>query len=239
MNISRKLSNVIRFVLDELIPPFIRDSKWFMLLPFKVLFGSKSNYFFEFKEKLHQMNTEDIAEIYRQTEDVHLARKTDLNNKCIDSILNNISGNKVLDVGCGRGYLTGLLENEYDVTGVDFVEHNQFKTLSPRTQFIKAEITRLPFDDNSFDTVICTHTLEHVREIDIALSELRRVCSERLIIVVPKQRPYKYTFDLHIHFFAHEYDFKNFVCDNSIERESYIETLEGDIFYHETISKSV
>jgi ubiquinone/menaquinone biosynthesis C-methylase UbiE len=64
-------------------------------------------------------------------------------------------------------------------------------------------LENLPFDDDSFDTVVCTHTLEHIRNIGQALKEIRRVTRKTLIVVVPKQREYKYTFDLHIHFFPY------------------------------------
>jgi ubiquinone/menaquinone biosynthesis C-methylase UbiE len=71
--------------------------------------------------------------------------------------------------------------------------------------FCKADVTQLQFQDHAFDTVICAHTLEHVFDIEKALSEVRRVCSKRLIVVVPRQREYRYTFDLHIHFFPYAY----------------------------------
>lgn len=40
---------------------------------------------------------------------------------------------------------------------------------------IKADILDLPFDDNSFDVVICNHVLEHITEDQKAMSELYRV----------------------------------------------------------------
>ena len=38
-----------------------------------------------------------------------------------------------------------------------------------------------------------------------ALAELRRVAAKRLIVVLPKERPYRYTFNLHLHFFPYRY----------------------------------
>jgi hypothetical protein len=41
----------------------------------------------------------------------------------------------------------------------------------------------------------------HVQDAHAALEELRCVAKRRLIVVLPKQRPYRYTFDLHLRFF--------------------------------------
>ena len=46
----------------------------------------------------------------------------------------------------------------------------------------RTRIERLPFGDASFDTVICTHVLEHMLDLRAMVAELRRVCRKRLII---------------------------------------------------------
>jgi ubiquinone/menaquinone biosynthesis C-methylase UbiE len=58
----------------------------------------------------------------------------------------------------------------------------------------------LPFGDRAFDTVVCAHTLEHIPDLFRAAAELRRV-AHRVIVVVPRQRYYRYTVDYHLHFF--------------------------------------
>ena len=49
--------------------------------------------------------------------------------------------------------------------------------------------------------ITCFHTLEHVRRLDTALSELRRVRKKQLFLIVPRQRFFRFTLDLRIHFF--------------------------------------
>ena len=95
-----------------------------------------------------------------------------------------------------------------DISAVDLVLPSQ---RVEGIHYQEATLTKLPFANHSFDTVICTHALEHIKDCHCALEELRRVCRKRLIIVLPKQREYQYTFDLHIHFFPYKYNVQKFL----------------------------
>jgi ubiquinone/menaquinone biosynthesis C-methylase UbiE len=103
-------------------------------------------------------------------------------------------------------------------TGCDYTKQAQ------RFEMVKGSILSLPFDDNSFDVVLCTHALEHIKDHRRALSELLRVTKRRLIITVPRQREYKYTIDLHVHFLPYLYSFKQFI---GIEDALYFD-MQGD-----------
>jgi SAM-dependent methyltransferase len=52
---------------------------------------------------------------------------------------------------------------------------------------VQADIQALPFGDSSFDLVLCSHVLEHIRDDHQAMRELRRVCSAggQVLIMVP------------------------------------------------------
>ena len=47
--------------------------------------------------------------------------------------------------------------------------------LDPGAAMVAADITRLPFEDASFDAILCIHVLEHVDDDRAAVAELRRV----------------------------------------------------------------
>ena len=87
------------------------------------------------------------------------------------------------------------------VLGDDLPQHD-------RISYEEASVEALPYPDDSFDTVVCTHTLEHVQRLGPALAELRRVARERVVIVVPQERPYKFSFNLHLHFFPHPWSWQ-------------------------------
>ena len=50
----------------------------------------------------------------------------------------------------------------------------------PDMLFRVADVESLPFADGEFDTVICTHVLEHVLHIDRTIAELRRLTARRV-----------------------------------------------------------
>ena len=80
----------------------------------------------------------------------------------------------VLDAGCGTGLITRHL---HDAIGIDINAWaiERAKIHAPKAKYLVASIDDLPFDDKSFDLVICTHTLEHLDTPKKALDEFMRV----------------------------------------------------------------
>jgi len=231
MRISRNATRYIHYILDQFFPPCLRDSRLFMYLLFWVLFGKKAGMFMDFKDNVTHMEREYIRRIYAQTATCHINRKTDLNRECMERIEQSISGQSVLDIACGRGYLAGRLSKQYQVTAADMTVDAQAIRDFPQVTFHQVELPDLPFADQEFDTVVCTHTLEHIPDVRQAVSELRRVVKDRLIVVLPKQRPYKYTFDLHLHFFPYSWSVE-LAMGNSGSRQDCT-LVGGDWFFVE------
>ena len=89
---------------------------------------------------------------------------------------------RILDWGCGYGQVTALLREEgADAVAFDYREGLESPTVVPLERFpgVEAHLSpdpiRLPFDDNSFDTVLSCGVLEHVENPDGSLEEIRRV----------------------------------------------------------------
>jgi ubiquinone/menaquinone biosynthesis C-methylase UbiE len=94
------------------------------------------------------------------------------------------SPGRLLDWGCGYGQVTALLrERGVDVVPLDYRGDLAAPIVTPLERFpeIEAHLTpepvALPFDDESFDTVLSCGVLEHVQDPDSSLDEIRRVLS--------------------------------------------------------------
>lgn len=88
---------------------------------------------------------------------------------------------RVLEVGCGRGYITQHLHNLYpSVVGLDISSYAVANPVSPDIRLIYGDVcSNLPLDDGSFDLVLSWQLLEHVNseyEARNAASEVSRVC---------------------------------------------------------------
>lgn len=82
----------------------------------------------------------------------------------------DVAGRKVLDVGCGRGYVGEVVEEKGGVyTGVDFVATRSGFRLA------LADAARLPFADAEFDAVFCIDAFEHFPDPDAAVREFGRM----------------------------------------------------------------
>lgn len=220
---NRRTTNAIRFVLDELMPPFIRDSKVFMYPLYVFAYGKLDvRREMAFKELVHTWTSTEYQDFYRSlTTSISRRRLTDLNTPSVTRILEEIAGAEtVVDVGCGNGWLLGqIAESRPDARlfGVDVVDAPR---LAGSYHYTRALVERLPFEDDAFDVVVCTHTLEHLLDLEAAVAELTRVARNKVVIVVPRQRPYRYTLDEHVNFFRHRYELVNAIglsdyrCDN-------------------------
>jgi ubiquinone/menaquinone biosynthesis C-methylase UbiE len=236
MKISRRTSLAIQWILDQLLPPVLRDSRWFMYLPMKAVFGRYVGDFMDFKAHAFTLSEEEFSDVYRKVASVNeLQGETDLNEACTRAILASVTEGTVLEVGSGRGYLAAkLLAQGLEVTACDIVVSPELVARYPDITFVENSMEHLPFPDASFDTVVTTHTLEHVQELAQSMSELRRVARHQLVIVVPKQRPYVYNFSLHINFFPYEW---SLVGQLGHRPDVTIKDL-GDWYYEERVTRS-
>ena len=110
------------------------------------------------------------------------------------------AGNRILDVGCGEGLaevsIGRLHISQIRLVGVDRVvskvvrarqeaaSHNQ------RVRFAAADACHLPFAAGAFDSLFCVAVLQHIGDVDAALTECARVTAPggRVVAVGPDNR---------------------------------------------------
>jgi SAM-dependent methyltransferase len=108
---------------------------------------------------------------------------------------------RLLDWGCGYGQVTALLREEgVDAVAFDYREELEAPTVAPLERFpeIEAHLSpdpvRLPFDSESFDTVLSCGVLEHVHDPDASLNEIHRVMRpDGIFFVTNLPNRYSYT----------------------------------------------
>jgi SAM-dependent methyltransferase len=84
---------------------------------------------------------------------------------------------RALDVGCGDGRLTAELDAaELTAADVSPVALDRARPRLTGARIVELEPDApLPFDDGSFELVLAAETVEHVRDVQLLLSEIRRV----------------------------------------------------------------
>jgi len=99
----------------------------------------------------------------------------------------NLSGKRVLDVGCGKGRFARILHEgnaDAKIFGMD-ISPEMLKFVPAGIGSVAGSMTSLPFTSQAFDFVYATESLEHAVEIETAVSELCRVLKPggRLVII--------------------------------------------------------
>ena len=216
----REQTNQIRFIMEELLPPIVRDMGLFKFAA-SLAWGKHISTLAEFRKAAPFGTAEEYDQLYRSHPRVHA--DTDNSLACLQRIAADAIGSSICDVGCGTGALLTYVRREAresfaEMVGVDMIEPD--KPIGDGITFVCNWVEDLHFADKSFDTVVCTHVIEHILDMRRAIAELRRIAHRRLIIVVPREREGLYTFNPHLNFFPYSHSFlramiplpANYVC---------------------------
>jgi ubiquinone/menaquinone biosynthesis C-methylase UbiE len=200
--LAKSLRNWLRFVLDECLPAVLRDQRWFYGPLLRICFPKVD---IDFKRKAPLMTNQQFRDAYER---LYPMDSSDMTPRTTAFVMEHLRGKSLLEVGCGDGAIAlRCAQSGYEVMATDLTQGNldavrakagRQGTLSTR----QADVEQLPFDDHSFDTTICLHVLEHVRNLPRAVAELKRVTRKRLIVIVPRERYHRYTANYHLQFFG-------------------------------------
>lgn len=105
-------------------------------------------------------------------------------------VLAGIKFNSFLDAGGGEGYTAALVQKFFKckVTSSDLsAQACKRANAIFGIESVPNDIHALQFEDNSFDVVLCSESLEHVARPFDAIAELIRVAKTAVIITVPHE----------------------------------------------------
>ncbi|MGA2666897.1 MAG: class I SAM-dependent methyltransferase [Patescibacteria group bacterium] len=96
---------------------------------------------------------------------------------------------RILDLGCGSGRDSKFFsEKGYKVTGVDFSENMLAiaKKVAPKAKFIKQDLRKIKFLENSFDGVRCSFVLLHLKrnEIPSLLHKIHQILKKNGVLFI-------------------------------------------------------
>jgi len=121
---------------------------------------------------------------------------------CFLSKLGDIKGEKILEAGCGSGYLSILMaERGAKITLLDNSKlalkysHNLLKKVEFikkkkfQVEYVLGDVRKLPFNDNTFDVVHNCGVVEHYDDVTVfsILNEMTRVAKSggHIIVIIP------------------------------------------------------
>jgi ubiquinone/menaquinone biosynthesis C-methylase UbiE len=102
-------------------------------------------------------------------------------------------GESCLELGGGFGRLTSVLEPKFEkVFMIDFSRRNLSRASErlTKTRLIRTSISKIPFEDCTFDSVVAVRVLHHIPRLAEAIQEMVRVSRDGACIVlgVPNTR---------------------------------------------------
>ena len=95
---------------------------------------------------------------------------------------------RVLDVGCGNGFLQWALEKRFgSVAGIDYSQ--QMLEVNPCNEKHFGSCTNIPFANKSFDVAVAANLLHHLNEPERirTLSEMRRIAKLKVFSFEPNR----------------------------------------------------
>jgi ubiquinone/menaquinone biosynthesis C-methylase UbiE len=143
------------------------------------------------------VSTEDGYERWAPTYDEDPNPLLHLEERKLAAFLPSLSGRSVLDLACGTGRWLEKLSRESTRLGVGVDLSTAMLRVADRKAGIsgrlaRADCQRLPFQASTFDLVICSFALGHIRDLGATLCEMARVTRAGADVFVTDLHPEAY-----------------------------------------------
>ncbi len=130
-------------------------------------------------------------------------------------------------------------------------------TYDGNVKIIKADITKIPFQENYFDVIICNHVLEHITADGLATSELYRVLKkdgwailqvpidykreatyEDFSITTPKGREKAFGQKDHVRWYGQDYKDRLKKAGFIVKEDDFVKSFSSEDLYRYGLIKS-
>ena len=132
-------------------------------------------------------NSETIGNFFDEKGiDFELQRPKYFRSLRSEYIRKEIRGNDILDIGCHYGHLAKLYISNQNFVGLDLSMKglNYAKKLIGKGIYLHAKAQELPFQDESFDTIVCSEVIYYLDEPIETLKKCRAILKKRGKIIV-------------------------------------------------------
>jgi len=110
-------------------------------------------------------------------------------HRVVQLLIKNKNG-KIIDLGCGNGEHFRYIKN-HNIVGID-VNEKRLETARkkyPDISLYQESINHLSFKDEQFDSAVAIYVLEHLVDLQMALSEVKRILKPggEFIMIIPTE----------------------------------------------------
>jgi ubiquinone/menaquinone biosynthesis C-methylase UbiE len=126
--------------------------------------------------KLHTQ----LSEVYRETEPHYRKENVERVENIIKNIKDEVKGQRLLDIGCGMGFIIDIAKNFFDqIDGIDItpamLERVNTESTKCKICLHAAEAEKMPFEAESFDVCTAYAVLHHLYNLNDVFREIYRV----------------------------------------------------------------
>ncbi len=106
-------------------------------------------------------------------------------------VFEDISGNKILEIGVGPGkLLLKLVQKGCDITGIElrrgmaYEAKRRLKKAGFTPPILQQSVEKLPFDNEVFDCIVLTFVLAEITHLEKAILEMKRVLKKNGKVII-------------------------------------------------------
>jgi ubiquinone/menaquinone biosynthesis C-methylase UbiE len=138
------------------------------------------------------LNSKLAQKLYDKTSDIYNSRYRSVQFEKYSRSLKNIDlSGKTLDLGSGTGLLSKFLKKK--LISIDISQKMLIKSNSKNVQ---GDMVKLPFKDNSFDTVLSFSALMNSNSPQKTINEVCRILKPKGVFIVTYLKDFDFTKDL-------------------------------------------